>query len=56
MSVNNNIVEKDLIPWQGLALTCVRILQLYEKVFGKSYTAQIPRYNLKIFNFIPKEF
>nr|CAH7740968.1 unnamed protein product [Callosobruchus chinensis] len=27
--------NKELIPWQGLALTCVRILQLYCRVFDE---------------------
>lgn len=29
----NDVKEKDFYPWRGLTLTCVRILQLYAKVF-----------------------
>lgn len=29
---------KDLLPWQGLTLACVRILQLYSRVFEQDFT------------------
>lgn len=32
-----DVKENELLPWQGLTLTCVRILQLYCRVFEQDY-------------------
>lgn len=33
-----DVTGKDLLPWQGLTLACVRILQLYCRVFEQDFT------------------
>lgn len=41
------VTGKDLLPWQGLTLACVRILQLYCRVFEQDFT-----YYLKIKEYV----